>query len=134
MERKYNRLYCIVIAMFILISGICLEQPKADSFFAYADHISVASLDRSSGRELSRYELTSAETLGVRDTAFVAGSMRRPSVRGMHRNRIAILILAAGVFCLKLSNLRTAVETAGAPETQYTTALLKYIREQDGKK
>lgn len=134
MERKYNRLYCIIIAMFILISGICLDHPKADSFLVYADHVFTASLDSSSGRELSRYELTSAETLGVRDAAFVAGSMRRLSVRGMHRNRIAILIWATGVFCLKLSNLCTAVETVGAPETQYTAALLKYIREQDGKK
>ena len=65
MKCRHNRLICCIIAIFILFSGMCVEQPAADSLFVCAENISSGSYISSSKGMLSRYELTTAELMGT---------------------------------------------------------------------
>ena len=81
---------------------------------------------------LSRYELTTAELMGNRNTSFVVGNEKRPVLRTSYR--LALLLFLTGLLLLRMSDLQTATETACASETHYFALLLNYIHSQDGKK
>lgn len=132
MKRRYDKILCIITAWFILLSGMCLEVPQADSLFACIDNSSSTSYMSSPEGTLSQYELSSRETIGVRGTAFISSISRRPILRTTLR--ISLIMFWAEIFLLKTSNLQRAAETVCAPETHYFTALLNYIHRQDGKK
>lgn len=132
MKREYSRLIYCIIALFILLSGICLEQPSADSLFACADNTSSTSYIDSTGRAIRDYELSTTEMLGARTTSFVSAGVRRPVIRLLYR--LSFILFLADILLLKMSNPRDEVETRRAPETHYFTALLHYILKQDGKK
>lgn len=132
MKREYSRLIYCIIALFILLSGICLEQPSADSLFACADNTSATSYIDSTGRAIRDYELSATEMLGARTTSFVVAGVRRPVIRLFYR--LSFMLFLADILLLKISNPQVEVETRFAPETYYFTALLYYILRQDGKK
>ncbi len=132
MRSKYDKVICYFIVTFIMFSGICLEQPTADSLFACVDNISSTSYISSPEGELSRCELSTTEMLGIRDTVFVASRTKRSSIRVLLR--LSLLLFLAEVILARVSSIQAAVETTGAPETHYFTALLNYIHRQDGKK
>ncbi len=123
---------CLITALFILVSGMCLEIPRADSLFVCLDNNAAASYLSSPEGILSQYELSSRETIGVRTTAFIESTAKRPNLRTILR--FSMMLLWAEEILLKASNLQLAVETTCAPETYYFTALLNYIHRQDGKK
>lgn len=132
MKRRYDKILCIITAWFILLSGMCLEIPQADSLFACIDNNSSTSYISSPEGTLSQYKLSSRETTGVRDTAFISSISRRPVLRTALR--FSLIMFWAERFLLRTSNLQRAVETVCAPKTHYFTALLYYIHRQDGKK
>ena len=109
-----------------------MEQPTADSLFVCAENISSGSYISSSKGMLSRYELTTAELMGNRNTSFVVGNEKRPVLRTSYR--LALLLFLTGLLLLRMSDLQTATETACASETHYFALLLNYIHSQDGKK
>lgn len=132
MKRRYDRMICIIIALFILVSGMCPEIPQADSHFACLDNSSGTSYISSPKGTLSQYELSSRETIGIRSTAFISDSSRKQDLR--MTLRVSLILFLAEAFLLKLSNPQRAAETVCAPETHFFTALLNYIHQQDGKK
>ncbi len=132
MKRGYERIIFCIIAVFILLSGICLEQPSADSLFACADPVSSTSYIDTIRMPMRDYELSATEVFGVRNISFVSTGPRRPVARLLYR--LSFMLFLAGVILLKMSNPRAEVETRCAPETYYFTALLHYILGQDGKK
>lgn len=132
MKMRYNKMLCVIIAMFILVSGMCLEIPQADSFFACMDDSPTTSCISESKGIHSQYQLSSRETIGVRSTAFISSTSKRPVLRTVLR--VSVIMFLAEIFLLKASNLQRVAETAQAPETHYVTALLNYIHRQDGKK
>lgn len=132
MKRGYDRLIFCIIALFILLSGICLEQPSADSLFACSDSVSSASYIDTLGKAMRDYELSATEVFGARSSTFVSAGVRRPVIRLLYR--LSFILFLADILLLKMSNPRDEVETRRAPETHYFTALLHYILKQDGKK
>ena len=131
MKRRYDKILCVITAMFILLSGMCLEIPQADSLFACLDDSSVTSYLSSPEGTLSQYELSSRETTGVRSTSFISNESKRPILR--NTLRFFVILFLAEIFLRKASDLQRAVETVCSPETHYFTALLNYIHRQDGK-
>lgn len=132
MKRRYNRLLCVIITLFILASGMCLEIPRADSFFGCINNGFTTSYITSSKGMLSRYEISSRETIGIRDTAFISSISRKTDLRTTLRG--AWVLSLVEVCLLKLSNLQMVTEIACASETHFFTTLLNYLHNQDGKK
>ena len=132
MKSRYNKILCLITALFILVSGMCMEIPQADSFFACIDNSPSTSYLSSPEGALSRYELSSRETIGVRSEAFVETTAKRPVLRTTFRGPLTLYL--AELFLLKTSNIQLTVETSCAPKTHYFTELLNYIHKQDGKK
>lgn len=132
MKRQYNKLVCVIIALFILISGMCLEVPQADSFFACVDNNSITSCISSSRGSFSQYEISSRETTGVHSETFVSNISRRPILRAIVR--VSSILSLAEIFLLKTSDIQSVFDAVCVFETHYFTALLNYIHRQDGKK
>ena len=132
MKSRYDKILCLITALFILVSGMCLEIPQADFLLACIDNSPSSSYFSSPESTLFQYELSSRETVGVRCETFVETTAKRPSLRTIFR--FSLILFLAELVLLKTSNLQLAAETACAPETHYCTALLNYIHRQDGKK
>lgn len=132
MKIRYNKILCVIIALFIMVSGMCPEIPQAGSFFTCLDNSSTTSFTEGDANPLSQYQLSGRENLGFRNAAFISGTVKRPVPRMVLR--ISLLLYLAESLLVRLSNLQRTVETAQAPETHYATALLNYIHRQDGKK
>lgn len=132
MSCRNNRLIWCFIAIFILISGMCVEQPQAGSLLCYMENHSDATSIVSSKGTLACYELSSMELLGNKNTSFIAGIEKRPIMRTFYR--ATLLLCLIGILLFRLSNLEAATETVYAPKTHYFDVLLNYIHSQDGKK
>lgn len=132
MEKRLGRIACLLIALLLSLSGMCQENPKADSFFACIDHDPYTSSLSAPESVLSQYKLSSRETTGVRDTAYVSEVLGKPVVRSVFR--IPLLYFFAAFFMLENSDLQRAVETVHAPVTRFVTVLLRLIHRKDGKK
>ncbi len=129
---RRERGICCILAILVLFSGMCLEYIKTDSLFASVKHMTSSSCISSYNGEETYCEYSTAEMSGVRNVAHVTNGMRRYSERNVIR--LSLLLILASIILPKVSNMQVAVETASAPETRYITALLHYIRNQDGKK
>ena len=132
MNTRYNKILCVIIAMFIFVSGMCLEIPRADSSFVYNNSYFAASSAGSSVKPISQYEISGRENLGFRNAAIISSTPKRPVLRTVLR--IPFLFYLVESVLLRTSDLQRAVETIQSPETHYATALLYYIHQQDGKK
>lgn len=113
MKRRYDRMICIIIALFILVSGMCPEIPQADSHFVCLDNSSGTSYIISPNGTLSQYELSSRETIGIRSTAFISDSSRKQDLR--MTLRVSLILFLVEAFLLKISNPQRAAETVCAP-------------------
>ncbi len=129
---RRDRGICCVLAILVLFSGMCLELARTDSFFASVKNPSSAAYVSSLEGNMTNCEFSTAEMSGVRGTEYTTGSIRRVGERSMLR--LTLLLFFVRFILTKVSNMRVAVETAGAPETRYAEALLHYIHSQDGKK
>lgn len=132
MKIQYKRMICAIIAMFILVSGMCLEIPQADSLLVRAEHSMTSAYICSNKGNLSQYELSSRETLGVRSMVYISEISRRPVLRTILK--FSTFLFSVEYILQKISNLQKSIETVTAPETRYATELLSYIHQQDGKK
>ena len=108
-----------------------MEQPNADSLLACVEKHSSASLISNSEGAVSFYELSTTEFLGVRNTSFIAVSVKTSVTRTFLR--LSLLLHLAELFLFKLSNLHTS-ESIDTSETFYSAVILNYIQSKDGKK
>ncbi len=132
MKEKYRGWICCLIAIIILFSGMCMEQPNADSLFACVERHAYDSVISSSEDALSFYELSTTEFQGVRTSSFLSAYVKTSTSRTFLR--LALLLYMAGLFWFRLSNLQAAVEQGETSETFYFAVLLNYIQSKDGKK
>ena len=132
MKEKYKGWVCCLIAIIILFSGMCMEQPNADSLFASVEHHIYSSVLSSSDDSLSFYERSTTELLGVRTSSFLSSYVKTTTSRTLLRS--ILLLYTAGIFLFRLSNLQAAVECGETSETLYFAVLLNYIQSKDGKK
>lgn len=132
MRRQYSGIICLIIALLIALSGMCVEIPQADSFFACFDENPVNSCLIAPEGELSQYKLSSRETIGIQDIAFVARMFKRQTERNIFCQQAPILVSTTD--CMRTSDLQRTIETVHAPATYYSVMLLHYIQMQDGQK
>ena len=132
MKIRYKKLLCAILAMFIFVSGMCLEIPQAGSLFVCAERGVTSSYICSPKGNLSQYELSSRETLGARSMVYISEMSRKPILRTFLRP--SLFLFSVEFILQKISNLQKCIETVNAPETRYATELLYYIHQQDGEK
>ena len=132
MKEKYRGWICCLIAIIILFSGMCMEQPNADSLFACVERHAYDTVISSSADALSFYELSTTEFQGVRTSSFLSAYVKTSTSRTFLR--LALLLYMAGFFLFRLSNLQAAIEQGDTSETFYFAVLLNYIQSKDGKK
>lgn len=133
MRNKRKGIVCVIIAFFMLFSGMCLENVQTDSSFACAAARNITSYMTSQDMEIVKSEAYTTESINVRNTSYVQqrgnrSSQSRRVMKGsmefLHINQESQIV----------SNFYTAADMVQLPELYSKTAVLNYIHNQDGKK
>lgn len=121
---------CLVLAVIVMISGICLERVPADAFFSCVKNTSFTGIDHTD-KELSVYR---AESLNQREVLNSLRVSRRDGRRS--QTRVASVFCSLNVDILPHIfhlNQRKGDDRYGY-ETWSSLAILTYIHNQDGEK
>lgn len=134
MKTKYNYLICYILAVFMLLSGMCLENTQADFSFALTKTAQPTSTIGSLSKEILCNESCTIEMLGIRSTSYALNAARRTNYRTDIRVRASVILFCVDKFTQNFSNFHVAVNALQFPELYGKTAVLNYIHNQDGKK
>lgn len=120
------------IALLILLTGMCVDEVRADSIFAYPQSVSVIDADMSE-KMTADVETEAVTFLCVRNS--VAGSqIAAQIITGSKTIKLSVVFLCVAVFSLLLSNFYAVEHIAKFPRLSVRTAVLTYIHNTDGKK
>lgn len=130
--QKQRRIACFLLIAVLLLTGVCFESSKADSFFAYRD-AAAGALVRGTlrGRAVSPH-LCARELQGDADCAW--------SKQGGGQNENTSLLMAALLSASDVAsqNFTFVQEQAGTGEQfsrqNSTAVIIRYIHHQDGSK
>ncbi len=134
MKTKYNAIICYILAVVMLLSGMCLENVEADSSFALTQTAQTASMIRSLDYEVLCNESCTIKMLGIRDTVYALNASRRTNYRTDIRVRASVILFCVDKYTQNFSSFHAAVNAIQFPELYSKTAVLNYIHNQDGKK
>lgn len=130
---KFHRLAGLLLALVLMISGICGDALKADAAFMRAPENTGASCVISSGAVLTDARGCTVEMLGTRRNT----DLRPAALRCANQRRGISLssgFLCLNFFSLKQGNLHTGMEeTAFVPNRPYEL-VTDYMHRSDGKK
>lgn len=134
MGRKHtgaHRRMCLLILIILIITGVRMEEPHADSCPVYPA-FGAASIQRVSGGQTDVL-YSDSRTLSQLEhfTAYCAGSR---FLTGMRPGQwMAVFLIPAAMF-LKLLTREIFLPLCEACENQYRRRTLKFIHQKDGKK
>lgn len=134
MKTKSNQIICYILAVFMLLAGMCFENLEADSSFAFYGTAEMTSVIGSLDREILCNESCTIEMLGIRSTSYALSAARRSACRTDIRYRAAIISLCVENFTQNLSNFHIAANAIQFPELYGSAVVLHYIHSQDGEK
>ncbi len=132
MQISYRRIICLILAVLMLFSGICLDGNKADTVFASSPVGSSGSIIDSLEDEIIENQSCTIEMLGVRNASNIVKALRRSSLK--IDVKMSVILFCAGLFAQNLSILYAVNDTTSLPDLYYKTAVLSYIQSIDGKK
>ena len=133
---KNKKWICIFIAIVILISGMWVDEVKADSIFSSSKltELSYELSDNYSGHTvLSDVEIEPTQILCTRNTI----SSRQIIAQIINNKKViklSMIFLCIAVFALLLSNFYMAERMIEYPKLCMRTVVLSYIHNTDGKK
>ena len=121
------------IALFILLTGMCVDEVKADSVFLRPQTTAVVvNLERTDA-VISDVDIEPAQLLCTRNS--VTGSQVAAQITSTRRTiKLSMLLLCVAVFSLLLSNFYTVERIAEFPCSSERAAVIHYIHNTDGKK
>ena len=134
MKTKYNYIICYILAVFMLLSGMCLESVEADSSFALQTAVQTTASIGSSNHEILCNESCTIEMLGIRGTSYAVSVAKRSNHRTDIRFRASILLLCVEKCAQNFSNFHIAANAIQFPELYAKAVVLNFIHNQDGKK
>lgn len=133
MQSRKQKAMCILLAIVIVLSGMCFESSKADASFLYAPAEASDSTVRPVDATIREAQLCTTETLGIRDNADIqqfagrVNSQKRETSDSLALLYFNILSSAAGKFYAGSEMMRSG--------QQYRNELVaNYIHRSDGKK
>lgn len=130
---KFHRFAGLLLALVMMISGICGDAVRADAAFMRAPENTKTSCIEASRAVLTEVECCTAEMLGVRRST----ELRAAALR--HVNQRRGIGLSSGFLCQKFFTLRHGVFRTGLENavsvSKYPYGLIAdYIHKSDGKK
>ncbi|MBQ8278788.1 MAG: hypothetical protein IJZ23_03010 [Roseburia sp.] len=121
-----------LITLIVLISGMCVDEVRADSVFA-CPNVSVISYIEVTDAVISEPEVQVTELLCTRNT-ISNGHIIAQIMNGKREIKLSMLFLCMAVFSLLLSNFYTAERVVEIQKNGIRTVVLDYIHNADGKK
>lgn len=129
---KSKQWLCKLIVLVILLVGMCDEEVRADSVFAFPQTMS-GMVQEVSKAVLTDVELESMELLCTRNT--VTGSQIITQLTNGRRTiKLSMFFLCITINWLLLSNFYGVGHIAEFPQLRVRTAVIHYIHNTDGKK
>ena len=118
--------------MIILLTGMCIDEVKADSIFLYPQTAVITSLETVDA-VLTDVDVEPTELLCTRDS--ITSSQIAAQITNSKRTiKLSMVFLCMAVFSLLLSNFYTTERVAELPRISVQTVVLHYIHNTDGKK
>ncbi len=132
LKERYNKFICYILALLVLFSGMCLENIKTDSSFAFKTVKSNDSYVKNLDTEFINNESCSVEMLGVRNVSRLVRNIRRVTYRTDVRSFSCLV--CADILAQNISNYYAVVEQVDLPALFGKAAILNFIHNKDGKK
>ena len=132
MKRNYQRMLSMILAIFLLLSGICLENTKTDSHIMSSFAKQEVGLSASLDAEYTYVQSCTEELLGQETTSNIVDVVRNINVRKDSKQSFVVLFVNPSVH--SLFHFNTIEHTIVSPEKQCGDVILSYIHNQDGKK
>ena len=129
---KNKQWICNLIALVILLTGMCVDEVRADSIFSYPQTTQVIGLGIID-EVLTDVDMEPTELLCTRNS--ITSSQVAAQITNIRRTvKLSMVFLCVAVFSLLLSNFYTAERVVEYPCLSVRTAVLNYIHNTDGKK
>lgn len=130
---KNKQWICNFIALIILLTGMCVDEVKADSVFLCAPMTAVGAGLEMPDAIISDMDIEPIQLLCTRDS--IMSSQIATQIINVRRTiKLSMLFLCVAVFSLLLSNFYTAERIVEISNLCVYTAVLKFIHNTDGKK
>lgn len=130
---RNHKLICLLMAIAVMISGICLEKIPVNSYFSCKQANTITSSD-SSFKKVSVYK---AETLNQQEVLSSIQSTKREVRRSSFRDRsraTEFYISYADILPQNIHFKGVAKEDSSFQGMKCSIAILNYIHKQDGEK
>lgn len=129
---KNKQWICNFIALVILLTGMCLDEVKADSIFLCPQTAVITGLE-TADTVLTDVDVKPTELLCTRNS--ITSSQIAAQITNIRRTiKLSMTFLCVAVFSLLLSNFYRAERIVEFPRLSTRTAVLRFIHNTDGKK
>lgn len=122
-----------ILAFAMLLSGMCFECTKADSFLEYTFAQGPEAYIASGGAAISDEEICTTEMLGIRSVFNVRQFVNR-NLCTRRNVRASLVLLGTDAGLHIYSNFFTSAGIVWCPRLCLQTVILNYIHNKDGKK
>lgn len=129
---KNKQWICNLIALIILLTGMCVDEVKADSTFSCPQTAVITRLETADA-VLTDVDVEPIELLCTRDS-ITSSQIAAQITNGRRTIKLSMIFLCVVVFSLLLSNFYAAERVPEFPRLSARTAVLNYIHNTDGKK
>lgn len=129
---KNKQWICNLIALIILLTGMCMDEVKADSIFARPQTAVLVNLETADA-VLTGVDVEPTELLCTRN-AITSSQIVAQITNGRRTIKLSMIFLCVAVFSLLLSNFYATERIPEFPRLSARTAVLNYIHNTDGKK
>ena len=121
-----------LIALIILLIGMCVDEVKVDSFSVCPQTVTGVMAEQTNA-VIAEVELETVQLLCVRNA--ISSSQIIAQISNSRRTiKLSLVFLCVAIFSLLLSNFYTTERVAEYPRLSARTVLLNYIHNTDGKK
>ena len=132
MQTRTKHIITYLLLICICLSGMCLKETKADSYFGCISENTGDLLMDSQNSQMLNSESCTVEMLGLRGASYVNGVRNSSYSRNDLRTSLFLTYVDENIHTF--SNFHTAACTVQFPELYGKAAVLNYIHEKDGKK
>lgn len=131
MEKTRNQKWvCLILAVIVMISGICLERVPANALFSCTKNSAITRIDDTC-KDLGVYR---TETFNQREVLSSLRLARREIRRNQVRAAAMLCISSADILPQNFQSKKLAGEDRLYYEILCSLAILTYIHNQDGEK
>lgn len=133
MNTRKKRTVCYILALLMLISGMCFEIIEADSLFEYGFVAASGSYIASDNRGISSEDACTREMLGD-STSFFENQLTNRSVYNKKEHKVTFVFLYVNIFLYLCSKFFVTANIVQPHKLYGSSVVLHFIHNKDGKK